>query len=342
MTGSSVTPADQQFLAHLVHRGFLDRDLARTALEAAAEIGLDEALIALMECEPSYMSFLRRTDAMHTLEVPGYQFVEPLGEGGTAWVYGMQRKKDFKKVALKVLQPKFAGDSFAVKNFIEEGKLIQGLEIDRVVKGHRTFKYAGTYVIEMDWVPGHTLEELLDDGKTLPENEALELVIATAQVLEEMRAAGVQHRDLKPGNLMLDDTGNFMLIDLGFAGAGMEGRADTESTLGTPAYLAPEQASGDDALDVRADIYSLGATLYHLVLGKLPFEASDDQEMLRKQILMSLDGSSLKGSSISPSLHFFIEKMMAKDREVRYATPADLVEDVQAHLAAQGGLGSRA
>ena len=127
------------------------------------------------------------------------------------------------------------------------------------------------------------------------------------------------------------------LIDLGFAGAGMEGRHDSESTLGTPAYLAPEQARGEDDLDARADIYSLGATLYHLVIGKLPFQAGDDQEMLRKQVLEGLSGAALKGGDVSPSLHYFIEKMMAKDRESRYANASELIEDIEAHMKSQAG-----
>ena len=97
--------------------------------------------------------------------------------------------------------------------------------------------------------------------------------------------------------------------------------------------VAPEQARGQDDLDGRADIYSLGATLYHLMVGELPFEAGDDKEMVRKQVLESLKGSALKGRSVSPQMHYFIEKMMAKDREVRYSTPSELMEDIQAFLA---------
>ncbi len=232
-------------------------------------------------------------------------------------------------MALKVLLPGLARDAAAVNRFLEEGKLLQRLDHPAIVKGHRVFKFVDTYVLEMDFVPGKTLLEYQDDGGAFDEDGALSVVLQVARALESMREAGVVHRDLKPGNLMIDREGRVKLIDLGFAGAGMEGRANADTTLGTPAYLAPEQAMGEDDLDARADIYSLGATLYHLVVGALPFEGETDEEVLRKQILAGLSGKALKGGDVSPRLHYIIEKMMAKDREVRYASPAELIADIE-------------
>ncbi|MCH2101568.1 MAG: serine/threonine protein kinase, partial [Planctomycetes bacterium] len=260
-----------------------------------------------------------------------------VGAGGKTVRFGAKRDKDFARVALKILLPKLAQDAVAVRRFLAEAKTLSELNVPSVVGGHRVFRFLGTYVLEMDWVPGRTLEEYLADGETFEEKRALDVVLQTARALEEMRAAGLVHRDLKPGNIMISKEDKVTLIDLGFAGMGMEGRHDSESTLGTPAYLAPEQARGEDNLDARADIYSLGATLYHLVIGKLPFQAGDDQEMLRKQVLEGLSGAALKGGDVSPSLHYFIEKMMAKDRDSRYATASELIEDIEAHMNSQAG-----
>jgi serine/threonine-protein kinase len=107
-------------------------------------------------------------------------------------------------------------------------------------------------------------------------------------VLAWLAEQGVIHRDIKPGNIMLGSDGTLKLIDLGFAGKPQEGAAEGATTVGTVRYLSPEQARGG-AADMRSDIYSLGVTLFHLVVGRLPFESSDDQEVLRMQVMASLN-----------------------------------------------------
>lgn len=334
MTAASPVPAeDQKFLAQLVFRGYLPREQAQLVLEAAAEVPFEDALGAVTDWDGARIAFLRRTKVMQEPEIPGFKMGAMLGSGATAEVFAAQRKKDFQHVALKILRPDLAADGVASKRFLQEVKLLKDLEVPGVVRGFRAFRFLDTLILEMEKVKGKTLEELLAEGHAFGEKEALSIVLQVAEALEGMRAQGVVHRDLKPGNVMVSKEGKVKLIDLGFAGEGMSGTHGDGTTLGTAAYLAPEQARGMEDLDGRADIYSLGATLYHLVVGALPFEAGDDQEMVRKQVLESLKGSALKGRSISPTLHYFIEKMMAKDREVRYATASDLMEDIQAHLA---------
>jgi serine/threonine-protein kinase len=337
MTGTPA-PDDQEFLALLVHRGFLLRQDAVPVLKNAAESGFDAALAARTGWDAKKIDYLRKSKALQDPEIPGYRMGRKLGEGGTSEVFGARRKADFAKVALKILLPRLALDVVAVRRFLEEGALLKRLKLKAVVRGHRVFRFMGTYVMEMDWVPGHTLEEYLAKGETFAEAKALDVIVKTGRALEALRGAGLVHRDLKPGNIMIDDRGVVTLIDLGFSGAGMSGRSDSESTMGTPAYLAPEQARGEEDLDSRADIYSLGATLYHLVIGKLPFKADSDAEMLRAQVLDGLNGAALKGMQVSPSLHYFIEKMMAKDKEARYPTAKDLIEDIEAHLKRQAEL----
>jgi len=97
-------------------------------------------------------------------------------------------------------------------------------------------------------------------------------------------------------------------------------------------YIAPEQARGSEGLDVRADIYALGATLYHLVTGSLPFDGGSSEDVLRKQVLESLSGERIRALQLSPQVHYFIEKMMAKEREIRFQDPAQLSRDVRAWL----------
>ena len=328
----SVSSADQEFLALLVHKGFLGKGDAMEVLKGVGEDGFDASLAAVTGWDEKRLEYLRRTRAFSNPEIPGYIVETTLGSGGTSEVFGARREKDRQRVALKVMKPVLAKDPVAARRFVDEAKVLQSLDHPAIVLCHRVFRFLDTFILEMDWVPGRTLEEHLAEGEVFPEDQALQVVVQVAEALEAMKDAGVVHRDLKPGNLMLDEQGSVRLIDLGFAGDGAQEKGPKDTTLGTPAYLSPEQARGEGGLDVRADIYSLGATLFHLVLGRLPFQGSDDSEMMRAQVLEGLNGAAMKGREVSPRLHYFIEKMMAKDREVRYSTPGELVEDIQSHL----------
>jgi serine/threonine protein kinase len=325
---------DMEFLALLVHRGWVPRADAEDLLASAQSAGLDAALAAREEWDAKRVQWLRRTEGMRNADLPGYQVERLLGTGATAEVWAARRSKDLKRVALKILDPALARDPLAVRRFVAEAKMLQQLDAPNIARGYRAFRFLGTYVMELELVAGSTLEELLEQGEAFGEDEALAVVLQVAHALEALRAQGVVHRDLKPDNIMLAGDGTVKLIDLGFAAGSADadaGQADG-TTLGTPAYLAPEQARGAGGLDARADIYSLGVTLFQLVVGRLPFESDDDQEMVRKQVLESLKGSALKDRGFSPALHYFIEKMMAKDRNVRYANAAELASDVEARL----------
>jgi eukaryotic-like serine/threonine-protein kinase len=328
----SASTADQQFLALLTSRGFFSREQALTVLEGCSELPFEQALAKVSGFTEADIEHLRQTRAMREPRIPGYTIEKLLGKGGTAEVYAAQREKDFARVALKILRPNLSRNKVAAAQFVKEAKLLQELDVDQVVKGTRVFRFMHTLVLEMEQVAGQTLLEWLDQGRTFSESEALDIICEVAIALEGMREHGVIHRDLKPGNIMLDREFNVKLIDLGFAGEGLEGSHGDGTTMGTAAYLAPEQAAGQSDLDGRADIYSLGVTLYHLVLGELPFVASDDAELLRMQVLDSLKGASMKSGKVSPMVHYFLEKMMAKDRDVRYASANELIDDLEAHL----------
>jgi serine/threonine-protein kinase len=137
---------------------------------------------------------------------------------------------------------------------------------------------------------------------------------------------------------MLSSDGHLKLIDLGFAARPDEAPSSDDSTVGTVQYLSPEQAQGGAAADPRSDIYSLGATLFHLVVGRLPFESSDDREVLRMQVMQSLSSPELKSRGLSHHLHYFIEKMMAKDPTERYQSWQELIDDVRAQIEGRDSL----
>jgi len=193
----------------------------------------------------------------------------------------------------------------------------------------------------MEDVDGETLQEKIARGGAFEEDGALYVILQVARALEYLREQGLVHRDIKPGNILVTADNKVKVIDLGFAGtdAGPAGAdasgAAPESAAtvsGTAAYLSPEQAQGRSDLDVRSDIYSLGATLYQMVLGELPF-AGDDAELVQKAVLEGLSAAATKGGRISAPMHYFIEKMMAKDRDIRYQSPHELMADIEDTLA---------
>jgi serine/threonine-protein kinase len=323
---------DVEFLLKLVHRGFLLEEAGK-AIYAELQEGadLDECLEHHAGLSPEKIAELRRTDAGERPEIPGYEVLGKAGTGGTADVWKVRERKARRVLALKVLKPEAAHHAPTLKAFVAEARLLEKLRHPGLVECHGVARYGRTYFSKLEFVEGHTLLELLDDGHVFDETAALRVVLGAAEVLAYLAEQGVLHRDVKPGNIMLGTGGRMKLIDLGFASAGDTPAPSGDTTQGTVHYMSPEQASGG-AGDTRGDIYSLGVTLFHLVVGKLPFDSSDDREVLRMQVMESLSSPELKGRGISHHLHYFIEKMMAKDLEARYQSWEELIGDVRAQI----------
>jgi len=326
--------ADLQFLALLVHRGHLERSDAETLvprLQGGEE--LDDLLIDVLGREETWVAKMRRTQAGEIPEIPGYEVLGRAGRGGTADVFRARDKKTGKILALKVLNPEATRTPATRKAFIQESKLLEQLDHTGLVGGFGVARSGQTYFTRMEFVDGSTLLEILDQGTALEEAPALRIILEASEVLRYLHSQGVIHRDVKPGNIMLSANGRVKLIDLGFAAEEEAAPANpTDSAVGTVAYLSPEQAQGGASADLRSDIYSLGVTLFQLVVGRLPFEGSDDRDTLRKQIMESLSSPELKGRKLSPHLHYFVEKMMAKDKDVRYQSWEELIADIQGQL----------
>jgi eukaryotic-like serine/threonine-protein kinase len=329
---------DTRFLALLVHREHLSRAEAERLLPRLSNgESLDDLLVEL-GWEPGTIQRLRRTQAGEIPDIPGYAMLGKLGSGGTSDVFKAREKKTGRLFALKVLKAECTPNAATRKAFIREARMLEQLDHEGLVKGHGVARSGTRYFSKMEWIDGSTLLELLDRDQAFDEKAALRVILAAADVLRYLGSQGVVHRDVKPGNLMLSQNGRVKLIDLGFA-ALQDAAAEAEgSTAGTVHYLSPEQARGGARADLRSDIYSLGVTLFHLVVGRLPFESSDDREVLRMQVMESLSSPELKSRGFSPHLHYFVEKMMAKDVELRYQSWEELIGDVEAQLAGRESL----
>jgi len=214
---------------------------------------------------------------------------------------------------------------------VAEADMLKRLEHPNVVKGYRVGRLQGRYLFFMEDVDGPTLLDKIRQGGAFDEDGALFAILQVARALEYLREQGIVHRDIKPGNILVGPGNTVKVIDLGFAAASAQAGGASSTTQGTAAYLSPEQAMGRDDLDVRSDIYSLGATLYQIVLGELPF-SGDDQELVQKAVLEGLSAEATKGGRISAHMHYFIEKMMAKDRDIRYQDPQELMADIEEQI----------
>jgi serine/threonine-protein kinase len=329
---------DLEFLALLVHRGHLAREQAQRLSEALrGGAGLDELLAEEPGWSEAQVQRLRRTRAGEIPELPGYEILARVGTGGTADVFRARELATQRVLALKVLKPAATQHEPTRKSFIAEARLLERLNHPSLVRCFGVARSGNVFFSRLEFIDGATVLELLDAQRRFKEEEALRIVLAAAEALRYLGESGVVHRDVKPGNLMLAKDGRVVLIDLGFATAG-EARAPEDSTVGTVAYLSPEQARGGAAADIRSDIYSLGISLFHIVVGHLPFQGSDDRETLRKQVMESLSSPELKGRGISPHVHYFIEKMVAKDAGARYQSWGELIDDVRAQLAGRDDL----
>jgi serine/threonine protein kinase len=332
---------DVQFLALLVHRGHLDRTQAETLVpRLRGGEALDDLLESALGFDARKVAKLRRTRAGEIPEIPGYEVLGRLGTGGTADVFRARESATGRQLALKVLRPDTAAKPGELAAFVREAKTLQRLSHPGLVAGHGAAKSGDTYFARLELVDGRTLLELLDEGHRLEEEGALRIVLAVAEVLAYLDSQGLVHRDVKPGNIMLGNNGRVKLIDLGFCVA--ENTVDaSDSARGTVQYLSPEQAEGGACADVRSDIYSLGVTLFQLLVGRLPFEGDCNDDTLRMHVMERLSSPELKSRGLSPHVQYFIEKMMAKEAELRYQDFDELMEDIRGQIEGRASLDFR-
>ena len=264
--------------------------------------------------------------------IGGYKLLARIGQGGMGAVFKARQVSMDRIVALKVLAPALARNQAFVARFVREARSAARLGHANIVQGIDVGQADGYYYFAMEFVDGGTVRDLLRQAGPLDEKRALEITAAVAQALAHAHQHSIVHRDVKPDNIMLTRAGEVKLADLGLARH--TGRVDTVtidgSALGTPYYMAPEQARGLPDIDVRADIYALGASLYHMVTGDLPFNAPTAASIMAKAITEPLPSPREKNPQLSRGLCRLIEHMTAKDRDRRPQTPAELLDEIQA------------
>ncbi|HLY12555.1 MAG TPA: serine/threonine-protein kinase [Planctomycetota bacterium] len=265
--------------------------------------------------------------------IPGIRIIGKLGVGGTATVFLADDLRNTRKVALKIMHPSLAKDEKAVRRFQREASLLVSFDHANLVKGYSQGTMGPLPYLVMECLEGESAQDTLDREKSFPEARSLEIIQEAAKAIDYMQSKKIIHRDIKPGNIYLLKDGKVKVIDLGFAQEmGTAATGEEETTSGTVQYMSPEQARGSADLDVRADIYSLGATLYHMVMGETPFSGTDSVEVMAKQVMEALSSSGMKNKRISKHMHYFIERMMSKDKDLRYSTPRELADDINEQI----------
>jgi serine/threonine-protein kinase len=272
-------------------------------------------------------------------QIPGYRLLEKLGKGAMATVYKAKQESLDRIVAIKVLPKKMNDNTEFVERFYKEGRAAARLSHNNVVQAYDVaFSPEGFHYFVMEYIEGKTLYDMMQpapvgEGRAFSEAEALDIVIQIADALAHAHDRGLIHRDVKPKNILLTPKGVAKLTDLGLARA-TDDKAAAESeagkAYGTPYYISPEQIRGDVDIDYRADIYSLGATLYHLVTGRPPFEAETPTAVMHKHLKEPLVPPDHLNTALSAGISEIVEIAMAKKREDRYASMHDMLDDLEA------------
>ncbi len=277
-------------------------------------------------------------DTQSNLAIPGYQIIEKLGKGSMGVVYKAKQLSVDRVVAIKILLDQLSENRDFIRRFDREAKIAAKLSNAHVVQAIDAGEANGRYFFVMEYVEGDTIKDFLDKGKRFDERSALKIAIAVAEALKHAHSKGLIHRDVKPENVILTKDGGVKLADLGLARLTSDEKwalAEAGMAIGTPYYISPEQVRGQVDVDIRCDIYSLGATLYHMVTGQVPYSGETPQEVMKKHVSKEavLTPPDHLNKSLSNGLGVVVETMMAKDRNERYLTPEDLILDLKSLLA---------
>ncbi len=283
-------------------------------------------------------------EASRGQQIPGYQMLKKLGAGAMATVFMARQISLDRIVAIKVLPRRLSENTEYVERFYKEGKAAAKLNHANIVQAFDVGEAGGYHYFVMEYVKGHTLYDELAGGKVFEEDEALRIIIQIARALEHAHEQGLIHRDVKPKNIMMTPEGVAKLADMGLARAARDeqtAQAEAGRAFGTPYYISPEQIRGEMDIDFRADIYSLGATLYHLVTGRVPFDGPTPVAVMQKHLKEALVPPDHINTKLSAGLGEVVEVMMAKDRSRRYASTSDLLVDLGAIASGQSPLQAR-
>ena len=261
--------------------------------------------------------------------VSHYRILEKLGGGGMGVVYKAEDTKLHRQVALKFLPDEVSKNPQALERFQREAHAASALNHPNICTIYDIDEHAGQPFIAMEFLEGGALKVHIERGP-LPVLDALDLACQMAEALAEAHAHGIVHRDIKPANVMLTKTGHVKLVDFGLARLPeMAGVTATGATLGTPAYMAPEQVRGE-TIDGRADLWALGVVLYEMLAARHPFASESVQGILHGVLNRAPEPVERLRSGLPPALVHIVNRALAKDVLRRYQQAEQMLADLQA------------
>jgi Protein kinase domain len=264
-------------------------------------------------------------------DVPGYEIIAEVGRGGMGVVYKAVQKSLNRVVALKMVLGS-RGSATELERFRAEAEAVGRLQHNNIVQVFEIGEIEGRPFYTLEFCPNGNLSRRLD-GKPLPGRDAAELVSHLARAMTAVHGAGIVHRDLKPQNVLMAADGTPKVTDFGIAKTSHESHTQTGAILGTPSYMAPEQASGDAKnVGPAADVWALGAILYECLTGRPPFLAPTPVETMRQVLDQEPTPPRMLNRQIEPDLERIVLKCLEKDPSVRYARAADLAEDLRRYI----------
>ena len=267
----------------------------------------------------------REKFASGTVFAGRYQIIEELGKGGMGSVYRAIDKKLNEEVALKLIRSEIASDRMTLDRFSNEIKIVRKIVHRNVSRMYHLSEEKGIHYITMEYVPGEDLRRMLRMSKRMEIGTAISIARQVLEGLAEAHRLGVVHRDLKPGNIMIDQEGQVRILDFGIARAiKSEGPTEVGLIIGTPEYMSPEQVEGKE-VDQRSDLYSLGVILFEMVTGRVPFEADTPFAVGVKHRSEKPPDPRQINAHIPEDLNSLILKCLEKDAAKRYQSAEELL-----------------
>ncbi len=256
-----------------------------------------------------------------------YRIIGQLGQGGMATVYKAYHASLDRYVALKVLHPAFHQDQTFTMRFQREARVVARLEHTNIVPIYDYAEHEGRPYLVMKYIEGDTLKARLNQGP-LTSEEIERVVNSVGYALAYAHRQGILHRDIKPSNVMIASDGTMYLADFGLARIAEAGEStmSSDSIMGTPQYISPEQAMGKKDLDAGTDIYSFGVMLYEMVVGRVPFTADTPFSIIHDHIYTPLPLPMSVNPNVPESVQRVLLKALAKDRADRYANIEELIK----------------
>ncbi len=254
-------------------------------------------------------------------EISGCEILQKVAVGGMGSVYKARHKALDRIVCVKILSPSLTNDKKAVELFLTEARAIAELEHPNIVQVFNVGKEKGYYFIVMSFVEGQTLSQIIKKQKNLPLNTIIDLFEGVFLGLDAAHAKGIIHRDIKPSNILINTDGQPKIVDFGIAKKMDKEKGSTKTTelAGTAYFIAPEQALGRD-LDTRADLYSVGASLYYVLTGQFPYNGKNTIDIIQKHINEPIPNPAKLRPSIPAWLAGAVQRLMAKKPEDRFQT----------------------